>query len=285
MKKIFYGKYSVGEVLLVGYAWLFARRFMQPFNKLMFHLAIRGMGVFNYQTFGISGERYLIHRLLPRLLKEHRRPVLFDVGANEGNFSADLLAAFPDAFVYSFEPHGRTFERLSKRLGNRCRVFNSGLGDTVGSMKLYDVGDHEEGTSHASLYSDVIIDLHHRPVEAVDVEIKILDDVVEELGVERIDFLKIDTEGHELAVLKGAARLFKENRIGIIHFEFNDMNVVSHCFMRDFRHLLEGYRLFRLLPNSLLELSDMPAMTEIFGFQNIVAIRNDHHYLTDRGRK
>lgn len=69
MKKIFYGKYSVGEVLMVGYAWLFSRRFLQPFNKLMFHLSLRGMGIFNYQTFHISGEHYLIHRLLPACLE------------------------------------------------------------------------------------------------------------------------------------------------------------------------------------------------------------------------
>lgn len=283
MKKIFLGKYSIGEVLLVSYAWVFARQFWQPFNKMLFHLSLRGLGVFNYQTFRISGERYLIHRLLPCLIGKTGQPTMFDVGANEGMFSSDLLAVFPNASVCSFEPHGKTFERLSARVGDRCSVFNFGLGESAGSMKLYDVGDHAEGTSHASLYANVISDIHHREVDAVDVEIKRLDDVASELGVDRIDFLKIDTEGHELSVLKGAEQLLAENRIDVIHFEFNDMNVVSGCFMRDFHLMLEGYRLFRLLPDSLLELTGIPALTEIFGFQNIIAIRQDHDYLTHRG--
>jgi FkbM family methyltransferase len=282
MKKIFFGKYSIGEVLLVGYAWLFARRFLQPLNKLLFHLSLRGMGVFNYQTFRISGEHYLIHRLLPRLLEKVEQPIMFDVGANEGRFSADLLAVFPEASIFSFEPHGKTFERLSKRVGDRCRVFNCGLGESGGLMKLYDVGDHE-GTEHASLYPEVISDLRRRTVDAVDVEIKVLDEVVVELGLERIDFLKIDTEGHELSVLKGTKQLLAESRIGIIHFEFNDMNVVSGCFMRDFRTVLAGYRFFRLLPNALLELFREPVLSEIFGFQNIIAIREDHEWLRYRG--
>jgi len=275
MKKIFCGKYSLGEVLLVGYAWLFARRFLQPFNKLLFHLSLRGMGVFNYQTFRISGERYLIRRLLPRLLANVENPVMFDVGANEGNFSTDLLSAFPKASIYSFEPHGKTFERLSSRVGDRCHVFNCGLGETAGSMKLYDVGN-KEGTSYASLYSEVISDLHHRKVDAIDVEIKMFDEVAVELGLERIDFLKIDTEGHELSVLKGAKRLLAENRVGIILFEFNDMNVVSGCFMRDFRLLLRDYNLHRLLPHGLAQIAKDTVSNEIFGFQNIIAIPNSH---------
>lgn len=78
-------------------------------------------------------------------------------------------------------------------------------------------------------------------------------------------------------------RLLAENRIGVIHFEFNEMNEGSGCFMRDFRTVLAGYRFFRLLPNALLELSREPVLSEIFGFQNIIAIREDHEWLRYRG--
>ena len=283
MKKIFYQKYSIGEILMLGYAWVFARRPFILFNKVLFHLSLRGLGVFNYQTFHISGERFLVQTLLPKLLPaEQDRVVLFDVGANEGKFAAELLAALPRASVYSFEPHKQTYLRLQKVMGDRCHVLNCGLGDVRGSMKLYDMGRHGDGTSFASLYPEVISDIHHGEVEAMDVEIRTLDDVADDLGVSRIDFVKIDTEGHEFAVLKGASRLLAEGKIGVIHFEFNAMNVVSRCFMRDFQKLLDGYRLFRLLPSSLLELVGPPALTEIFGFQNVVAIKGDHPYLKKR---
>ncbi len=274
-----FGKYNMGEWMLAGYAWLFARKPLVPIHRLMLHVALRGLGVFNYQSFRISGEFYLVRKLLPKLFAGKSDLVFFDVGANEGNYSETLLSAFPDSTVYSFEPHGKTFQRLEARLAGRGNAFNYGLGDAEATLQLYDVGN-DEGTSHASLYPDVVSEIHHKPVNSVEVEIRVLDDVAAELKLDRIDFLKIDTEGNELSVLKGASCLLTEGRVGIIHFEFNEMNVISGCFMREFSLMLKNYRLFRLLPNALLEIEGMPVLTEIFGFQNVVAINRDHPFLT-----
>ena len=273
-----FGKYNMGEWILAGYAWLFARKSLVKFHQLLFHVALRGLGVFNYQSFRISGEFYLVRKLLPQLFSDKTDLVFFDVGANEGNYSETLLSSFPSASVYSFEPHKKTFQRLEARLAGRAKVFNYGLGESAGILQLFDVGD-DAGTSHASLYAEVISDIHHQPTLASEVEIKVLDEIIGELGVGRIDFLKIDTEGNELSVLKGVSRLLVEGRVGIIHFEFNEMNVVSGCFMREFVQLLGNYRLFRLLPNALLEIKGMPVLTDIFGFQNIVAIPCNHPFL------
>ena len=90
--------------------------------------------------------------------------------------------------------------------------------------------------------------------------------------IDIIDFLKVDTEGHELAVLQGASSLIEDGRIGCIHFEFNEMNIVSRVFFLDFRELLHNYKLYRLLPNGLLPLGDSPLETELFAYQNIVAL-------------
>jgi hypothetical protein len=99
-----------------------------------------------------------------------------------------------------------------------------------------------------------------------------LDDVAANEGVEYIDFLKIDTEGHELAVLSGGSRLLREKRIGHIQFEFNALHVFSRAFFRDFRNILSDYELYRLLPKGLLPLDTSITSTEIFGFQNILAV-------------
>jgi hypothetical protein len=111
-------------------------------------------------------------------------------------------------------------------------------------------------------------------VEVVSTEIVIetLDDIAKREGIEFIDFLKIDTEGHELAALQGASTLLENGRIGCIHFEFNEMNVVSRVFFRDFRKILHQYKLFRLLPNGMLPVGSGPLGSEIFAFQNIVAL-------------
>jgi hypothetical protein len=87
-----------------------------------------------------------------------------------------------------------------------------------------------------------------------------------------IDFLKIDTEGHELAVLKGAKNLIAQQKIQLIQFEFNEMNVVSRTYMRDFVELLSNYQLHRVVPDGYFPLNNCVQDIEIFGFQNILAI-------------
>jgi hypothetical protein len=99
-----------------------------------------------------------------------------------------------------------------------------------------------------------------------------LDNYLTEQRLARVDFLKIDTEGNELAVLHGAKQSLAQDRIGIIQFEFNDMNLVSRCFLRDFRLLLPRHKLFRMVRSGLLKIPQTPLRSELFGFQNIVAL-------------
>ena len=84
--------------------------------------------------------------------------------------------------------------------------------------------------------------------------------------------LKIDTEGHEFAVLRGASNLLKTGRIDVIHFEFNEMNVVSRVFFKDIWDFLPNYDFYRMLPDGLAQIKNYsPVFCEIFAYQNIVA--------------
>jgi hypothetical protein len=101
--------------------------------------------------------------------------------------------------------------------------------------------------------------------------------------VTQIGLLKIDTEGHEMAVLMGASRLLKRGGIDFIQFEFNEMNVFSRVFMRDFFDLLPGYTFHRLLPETAIKLASYdPVFMEVFAYQNLVCVRKglDAHWLT-----
>ena len=103
-----------------------------------------------------------------------------------------------------------------------------------------------------------------------------LDAYARENGVRRIALLKVDTEGNEYKVLLGARELLRSGAIAAIQFEFNEMNVASRVFVRDFLDLLPNYDMYRLLPRGLLRIDPyIPVYSEIFGFQNIVAIRRD----------
>lgn len=255
--------------LLNAYRAVFARPFFHKFNRLLFHMSMRGLGMLNYENSQVSGEEYLVSKVLKTFVKS-KQPVFFDVGANVGDFSQALLRNFPTAQLHAFEPHPANFEKLKANVTSAAH-HNLALGHQAGKLTLFDRADLN-GSAHASLFADVISEIHGQELVSVDVEVDTLDNFAEREGVEYIDFLKIDTEGNELAVLQGATQLLQAGGIGCVHFEFNEMNVVSRVFLRDIRLLLKGYNLYRLLPNGLLPLGNSPLENELFAYQNILAV-------------
>jgi FkbM family methyltransferase len=234
-------------------------------------MALRGLGVLNYYDDAVSGEQYFIKKILPKWITRPA-PVLFDVGANVGDYSAMLVTSFPLAKVYSFEPHPITFPALYRsRQENHMFCYNKALGSSIGKLPLFDTAN-SDGSQHATLTEAVIGEIHHQQLVSHVVEVDTLDNFAAEHNIEYIDFIKIDTEGSELAVLKGGSDLLARKRIGVIQFEFNEMNVYSRSFLNDFRLLLSNYKLMRLLPYGLLELPDTPVLTELYGYQNLVAV-------------
>lgn len=262
------------RLLVRAYQRVFARRVFKGLNTALYTAALRGLGVLNYEDDGVSGERYLIQEYLPEKI-ENPSPVILDVGANVGSRAVALARVFPEATIHAFEPHPQNYDQLRNNLHDlpQVRCHNLALGKASGQVTLYDRADRE-GSTHASLHSDVISDIHQQPVKAVRVSIDTLDNIAAENGITRVDYLKIDTEGNELAVLEGASRMLRERRLVYIHLEFNEMNIVSKVSMREFRKILQGYDLYRLLPRGLLPLDSRIPTTEIYAYQNILAVPN-----------
>ncbi len=106
------------------------------------------------------------------------------------------------------------------------------------------------------------------------VEATTLDAFLDRHGIARVAFLKVDTEGHDLNVLRGAARSLAEGRIGLIQFEFIEANIATRVRMRDFFEALPGHRIHRLCLNGdLLPLEPYsPKRCEIYVNQNLVAV-------------
>lgn len=150
-------------------------------------------------------------------------PVIFDVGANLGASVAYYRGVFPTARVFAFEPDPQTFARLRRRHGNSPGVtlINAGVGESPGRRLL-----HRNAVSAVNSFIEIDEEapwvkdtpgLQKAP--SVEVDIVTLDDVAAANGVDRIDFLKSDTQGFEPQVLAGAARLLRERRIGLMKLE------------------------------------------------------------------
>ena len=184
-----------------------------------------------------------------------------------------LLNLYPNAQVHAFESHPGNFLVLKKNIeAPNVKVHNLALSENTGRLKLYDRADCKNGSSHASLHERVISEIHKKDVLEFSVSVYSLDDFCKKEEIKEIDFVKIDTEGNELAVLNGADNIFAKCSIKCIHVEFNEMNVVSRCFFKDFRKKLNDYNIYRLLPKGMILLDDSPFFTELFAYQNIIAI-------------
>jgi FkbM family methyltransferase len=262
---------------------LLVRRSLYPVYRLLFQIGVRGLGILNYENPYLTGEHHVLSHL-----SQHASAgddlVIFDVGANVGVYSDMVKKLYPHARVYAFEPHPTTFVTLDQHAEqNGYKAFNLGLDKLPGEVTLFDRSDIL-GSAHASQYPDVIEHIHGQAPLAVPVLMTTVDQFAEAQGVSRIHLLKIDTEGNEFNVLLGARRLIQDGMVDLIQFEFNTMNVVSRVFIADFMSLLSSYDLYRMLPYGLVDLATMGTTErEIFGFQNILAIRRSDN-LAPQGR-
>ncbi len=252
------------------YLSVFGRKVFYGWNQLLLTVAARGMCVSDpmLKTIGPGEKTFLNH------FSTISNPTVFDVGANIGAYSAELKRLCPSAQIWAFEPHPSTFARLSSQaLHLGFHAANIGLSNQSGVMTLFDYAEGS-GSPHASLHRAVIEGLHHSETSALEVRVETVDSVLSREGVEHLNLLKIDAEGHEYAILKGASKSIAAGHIDVIQFEFNEMNVISRVFLRDFYELLSDFTLYRMVVDGLAPLGTYHARThELFFLHNIVAIR------------
>jgi FkbM family methyltransferase len=255
-----------------NYLKYFGKAKYTTINYRLHKLFSKCLGINNFENSAVSGEKWVVNYLLPHY-GFRNNAVFFDVGANVGDYSKEVIASYPGTQAFLFEPHPQTFQKLENESALKAaRKFNIAFGEKLEKINFYDRSDISGGSSHASFYKEVISGIHNQNPVGFEVEVKTLDSFCSDYNILKIDFLKIDTEGHELAVLKGAKNLIAQQKIQLIQFEFNEMNVVSRTYMRDFVELLSNYQLHRVVPDGYFPLNNCVQDIEIFGFQNILAI-------------
>lgn len=241
---------------------------MDPISK--YRNALNDIGVLNWEDKDRCGENFF----LQTYLAEFFQPVVLDIGAHHGDYSNKIIEVCQSATIYAFEPHPAAYlklEQCGKEHG--YLTFNSALGKHNESATIYDYF-HQDGSEHASLYRGVIEELHAQASIAHPIRIEKLDDVIDKLSLKQVNLLKIDTEGNEFNVLLGAEQSLRIGMIDVIHFEFNEMNIMSRTFFKDFYDFLPEYDFFRLTAQGAIHIPTyIPWLCEIFAYQNIVCTR------------
>jgi FkbM family methyltransferase len=147
--------------------------------------------------------------------------VVFDVGANFGWYTTLFAQCVGDGGrVYAFEPVPATYRRLLEHLElnalqARATVERAAASDTAGQATVYVFKSQSDGCASLAHLGN----LDHEMIQAPLVR---LDDYCRQQGLDRIDFLKCDVEGSELAVLRGCGALLERPDAPIVLVEVND---------------------------------------------------------------
>ncbi len=247
----------------------------QPFWEQLHKISLRGMNIGMGSETADSGELRILD-MLAAAPSAGEDIVVFDVGANIGDYSiAAVSQVGPRVKMYSFEPSPETYARLEARTSNLERVatFAVGLSDRAERRILYEV------PGQSGLGSVYLRDLDHHhltPHAGAMVSLITLDEFCATHSVSHIDLLKIDVEGHELSVLKGASDMLGAGAIDMIQFEFGGSNIDSRTYLSDFFKLLDDrFLIHRVVKDGLFPLTRYQERYEVFTTTNLLAKRRE----------
>jgi FkbM family methyltransferase len=154
------------------------------------------------------------------LEKIKKASIIFDIGANIGSTSLYFSKLNPEAKIHSFEPNGKTFNRLLDNIQlNNCSIismYNLGFGEVKSEVKLYEVDEHNPGMNR------ILPDNINFPFTIIKIDT--IDDFCRLNTIDKIDFIKIDVEGYEYAVLAGGINIIKNSK-PLIFLELDDNNL------------------------------------------------------------
>jgi FkbM family methyltransferase len=177
---------------------------------------------------------------------------IFDVGANRGQTITFFKEVYPHSKILAFEPSAKTFAslqlHLKKNSFKNVSIFQFGIGEVSGATKFYESILNETSTfvlpNQKSRFfknkNRILLQKNENAFESVIAQIRTIDEIIAENNIERVDILKIDVEGFEFEVLKGARKSLAHGRIGVIQLEkhTDDMREDNHPEIHGF--LLEN---------------------------------------------
>jgi FkbM family methyltransferase len=174
---------------------------------------------------------------------------VFDVGANVGKTVAAFQRRFPEAEIWAFEPVKASYEQLVQSTasveGIQCFNFALGAESAAGHITA-------DGTSEKNR---LVPARSGRATQSIPIVAGT--DFCDEHGIDHIGYLKVDTEGHDLEVLRGFEPMLRDSRVDVVEVEagMNPENEL-HVPLQDFLAFLQpcGYRLFR----TFKEVSEKP---------------------------
>ncbi len=192
--------------------------------------------------------RKTAHDLAYTALAGTETPFVVDVGAANGDFASAVLVMRPAARVICVDPIARHVQHLQERfVGRNVEVLPVALGDHDGVIVF-----HEASHPHSSSVLAMTSHKEHFPTASTtvaDYEVPLhqVDTILAERAESPVDLLKIDTQGYELPVLRGARQTLPHCRYVILEMSLRPLYAEQAsfqdvlCFMRERGFLVVDY--------------------------------------------
>lgn len=279
LKKLLTNK--IGESLLIGFILLFRSKDwvykFVPSNALYKNGTIRNVkrhGI-HYSLDLSDYQEWLIFFYCKSDSSDHvlehlgQSIHIFDIGANIGQTSFNMFQKQKNKglspIIHAFEPYPRTFDKLQTNISlNKdasIKAYNLGIGEEKG--KLYMMQHSPSNSGGFRMTED--------KQNSVEVEVATFDEFVSEHGIPAVDFIKIDVEGFEVQVLKGALRSIRQFKPVII-FEYSLENIRAQG--GDIREVLKELQSMNYKIGSKEGVEDLNTILELAIQTDLICIPN-----------
>lgn len=244
----------------------------QRFYLGLYYIGLWGMNYGNGYNTESSGEIHVLKHIKQVLTKKRSKLILFDVGANSGDYSLLLNKIFNKSEVYAFEPLDYMCDIIQEKLASvdshHIKLHQTAMGDALGELPIF---TNKNESSSSSL---VQFRGQSNEYESKVVQIDTIDNFITSNKIKEIDLLKIDVEGYELKVLQGASKSILDKKIQFIQFEFGGTMIDSKTFFKEIFELLSpNFKIYRVLKSSLYHIKEYHPHLEIFHYSNFLAVR------------
>jgi FkbM family methyltransferase len=251
---------------------------MQPLLLTVLKFCHAGLNYGGGQSVAVSGETGALRFVCTRT--DDLSPfVLFDIGANEGEYlNAAVATVGTYLTAYCFEPQSASFQKLRIRFSDDSRItlIQMAVGSDLQPVELFFESD---GAVGATLHRDSISGQQRSEMVAQTT----IDQFCKQERIEKIDLLKIDTEGHEMDVLHGAAGMIESGSIHAVQFEFGETFLHTQYHFIDVWALLSSrYAFYRILRRGLAEVHQYSPDLEIYKLANFLCVQKHQTQLQGR---
>jgi FkbM family methyltransferase len=220
-----------------------------------------------------NGEAWLIRQAVRCLRKTPEPLVVFDVGANVGDYARLVMdearqVGCPTQ-LHAFEPSTLNTDILRRTFAKdpRVHVICAAVAENPGETILY---TESAGSTHASLIKRSTFD--RSAVQQSAVQAIRLDEYMASYNVGHIDILKLDIEGAEMQALRSLGNHLQPQLVELIQFEYGGTTLDARTTLGDFYELLgaRGYHIAKLFPHAL-EIRSYEPWMDHYTYANYVA--------------